>query len=552
VLQSASKCAASSTLLRVGGEALPDPVATPAQGVRFEACLCCPRMALKQKAPLMKHELLALLAPIEQQQVLAFWDRLSPDQQQSLAEQIRELDLDLVHSLVHTHVLPRNAPQGGSPAPLSTSGGVARTLPAEPPASLAERAVGPPAIRLNGAGASYPVDEARRTGIQAWSSGQLGVLLVAGGQGTRLGFDHPKGMYPIGPVSGCSLFQILCEKVLAAQRRYDVTLPLYIMTSRATHDETCAFLAQHGYFGLAPSQVTLFRQGSLPAVDAQTGRLLLESPSSLALAPDGHGGLLRALRSQGVLQDMQNRGLTRLFYMQVDNPLATVGEPLFAGWHLLEQSELSTQVVAKQAPDERVGNVVEVDGRVQIIEYSDLPAEAAARRHPDGSLVLWAGNIAVHLFELPLLAQFSTADCTLPFHVARKKVPYIDESGYRVQPERENACKFEQFIFDLLPHARRALVVEVDAEQAFAPLKNAPGAPRDAPEHVQARMIRLHRRWLEAAAVRVAPGVKVEISPLAALAPDDLAGRLPQNWQIEADTYIYAAADGSLAWRGAK
>lgn len=497
-----------------------------------------------------KHELAALLAPYGQGHLLAFWDQLSATQQQELAEQIRDVDFALVQRLVQAYVLVGAAECGGgeTPPPQAGDGACASVLPVASLAELASRAVGPPAIRLDGSGSPHPPEVARRTGIEGWSSGELGVILVAGGQGTRLGFDRPKGMYPIGPVSGCSLLQILCEKVLAAQRRYGRLLPLYIMTSRATHEQTCAYLQQRGYFGLASDQVFVFRQASLPAVDAQTGQVLLESPHSLALAPDGHGGLLRALACQGAWQDMQDRGVKRLFYMQVDNPLVALGEPLFLGWHLLAGSEVSTQVVAKQSPDERVGNVVQVDGRVRIIEYSDLPAEAAARRHPDGSLVLWAGNIAVHLFELALLARFSSPQHMLPFHVARKRVPYVDSSGQRVQPAHENACKFEQFIFDLLPHARQALVVEVDAEQAFAPLKNAPRAERDAPEHVQQRMIRLHRRWLEAAGVHVAPGVKVEISPLAALSAEDLRGCVPPNWQIVRDTYIYAKPDGTLAW----
>lgn len=496
----------------------------------------------------MKNELASLLAPFGQEHLLAFWDQLNAGQQQVLAEQIRDVDFALVQRLVEAYVLGTRGTAGAHEQPDLTPA-VACSLPAESPALLAARAVGPPAVRLDGSGSRHSPDEARRKGIDGWSSGKLGVILVAGGQGTRLGFDHPKGLYPIGPVSGCSLLQILCEKVLAAERRYGIELPLYIMTSRATHDETCAFLQQHGWFGLVPERVVIFRQASLPAVDAQTGRVLLESPHSLALAPDGHGGLLRALAASGALQDMRDRGLERLFYMQVDNPLVTLGEPLFLGWHLLAESELSTQVVAKQAPEDRVGNVVLVDGCVQIIEYSDLPADAAARRHPDGSLVLWAGNIAVHFFEVPLLARFSSPQCMLPFHVARKKVPYIDASGKQVQPQHENACKFEQFIFDLLPHACNALVVEVNAEEAFAPLKNAPGSARDAPEHVRERMVRLHRRWLQTAGVQVASGAKVEISPLAALSADDLAGRLPRDWQIDSDTYIYAAPDGHLGWR---
>lgn len=497
----------------------------------------------------MKNELASLLAPFGQQHLLAFWDQLNAAEQQVLAEQIRDVDFALVQSLVEAYVLGAPGTPGAPQQPELPPGVAAYSLPAESPAVLAAGAVGPPAIRLDGSGSRHSPEEARCKGIDAWSSGKVGVILVAGGQGTRLGFNHPKGLYPIGPVSGCSLLQILCEKVLATERRYGIDLPLYIMTSRATHDETCAFLQQHSWFGLLAEQVVIFRQASLPAVDAQTGRVLLESPHSLALAPDGHGGLLRALAANGVMQDMRDRGLERLFYMQVDNPLVALGEPLFLGWHLLTDSELSTQVVAKQAPEERLGNVVQVDGCVQIIEYSDLPADAAARRQPDGSLVLWAGNIAVHLFEMPLLARFSSPQCMLPFHVARKKVPFIDASGHKVQPQHENACKFEQFIFDLLPHARNALVVEVDAEQAFAPLKNAPGSARDAPEHVQERMVRLHRRWLRAAGMQVASGVKVEISPLAALSADDLAGRLPQDWRIDSDTYIYAAPDGRLGWR---
>ena len=210
-------------------------------------------------------------------------------------------------------------------------------------------------------------------GAEALAAGKVAALLVAGGQGTRLGFDHPKGLYRIGPVSQASLFQILMEKMLAAGRRYGVSIPLYLMTSPATHAETLEYLAANGRFGLPEQDLHVFCQGTMPAVDAESGRLLLESPGSLALSPDGHGGMLAALARSGGLDDLAARGIEQLFYFQVDNPLAPVCDAAFLGYHLLAGSELSTLVVAKEFPTERVGNVASVDGRLRIIEYSDLP-----------------------------------------------------------------------------------------------------------------------------------------------------------------------------------
>ena len=227
---------------------------------------------------------------------------------------------------------------------------------------------------------------------------------MAGGQGTRLGFDHPKGMFPIGPLSGKTLFQIHVEKIVAAGRRYGVRIPLYLMTSPATHEETVAFFAAHDRFGLPAEDLIVFCQGTMPAVDAQTGRVLLEAPGRIAASPDGHGGMLAALDRSGALADIERRGIRHLFYFQVDNPLVDICGREFSGYHLLAQSEFSTQVIAKRDPLERVGNVVQVDGRLMVIEYSDLPEEAANRRNADGSLRIWAGSIAVHVMDTALLA----------------------------------------------------------------------------------------------------------------------------------------------------
>lgn len=450
-----------------------------------------------------KDEMLALLTPHGQEHLLAFWDKLTTAQRESLAGQLAAIDFSRLLTTFRA----------------STS--------KEDWASLARRAEGPPAIRLT------DVDRraARRVGEEALRGGRIGVVLVAGGQGTRLGFDHPKGFYPIGPVSGDSLFKILLEKVLATSRRYGVPLPLYLMTSDATHEETVAYLDEHRRFGLPAGDVTVFCQGTMPAVDAQTGRLLLAAPDRLALSPDGHGGMPAALRRSGALDEIRRRKLDHLFYMQVDNPLVVVCDAEFIGYHLLARSELSTQVVAKTSPRDRVGNVVSVDGQVRIIEYSDLPDEAAEQRLPDGSLKLWAGNTAMHVFAVELLDRASRQGSELPFHLARKKVPYLNDRGQLVEPAEANAIKFEQFIFDLLPTARNPLVVEVEEASHFAPLKNAPGSERDSPERVRAQMIALHRRWLEQAGARVAPGVAVEINPLFALDADEVAlkAHLPKD-----------------------
>jgi UDP-N-acetylglucosamine/UDP-N-acetylgalactosamine diphosphorylase len=235
---------------------------------------------------------------------------------------------------------------------------------------------------------------------------------------------------------------------------------------------------------------------------------------------------------------MQRRGLQHLFYFQVDNPLATVCDAEFIGYHALAKSEYTLQVVAKQSPTEKVGNVVQIDGTSHVIEYSDLPQEAAERRNDDGSLEIWAGSIAVHAFDVQFLSRVAAESTTLPFHRALKKVEYIDAQGQTVQPDQPNAMKFERFIFDLLPLARRSLSVEVDPRQAFAPLKNAPGSAIDTAEITQQMMMALHRQWLRDAGAKVDDKVQVEISPLFAMNSRQLAAKIKTGSEITSDTYF--------------
>lgn len=457
-------------------------------------------------------ELSAELSAHAQEHLLRFWDDLDASQRKAFADELRAIDFDQIEELYRQPKVKSDV------------------------AARAARAQGPPAVRLTDRPAKAPA--AIERGEEALRAGRLGVLLVAGGQGSRLGFNHAKGMFPIGPVSGATLFQILIEKVRAVARRYGVAVPLYLMTSPATHDETTEFLERHRRFGLPAEDLTIFCQGTMPAVDLETGRLLLADKGHLCLSPDGHGGVLGALARSGSLDDLRSRGIEQLFYIQVDNPLVQVCDPEFIGYHLQAGSEISTQVVAKTGPRDRVGNVVSIDGKVQIIEYSDLPDELAERREADGSLTSWAGSVAVHVIDVAFLRRMADQADALPFHIARKKVPHLDEQGRHVEPQRENAMKFERFVFDLLPSAERSIVVEVDPVATFAPVKNAPGSERDSPETVQAQMVALHRRWLEAAGARVEPGVAVEISPLFALDEKDVAARIEPNLHVTQPRYF--------------
>jgi UDP-N-acetylglucosamine/UDP-N-acetylgalactosamine diphosphorylase len=446
--------------------------------------------------------------------LFAFWDQLTHRQQDTLLGEIMLANCDRIRSRYESAVQKSNW------------------------AELARRAEPPKAVRLDSCATQFSAADAKAAGERALREGRVGAILVAGGQGTRLGFNHPKGMYAIGPVSGVTLFQILFEKILAAGRRYGVEIPLYVMTSDATHVETEDYLKEQHNFGLRPESVRLFCQGVMPAVDAATGKILLADKGRVALSPDGHGGMLAALERSGGLTDIERRGIEHLFYFQVDNPLVRVCDPIFLGYHILSRSEMTTLAIAKREPRERVGNVVQIDGRTQVIEYSDFPDDVAAQRNEDGSLRFWAGSIAIHVFDAAFLRRASGSQASLPFHVARKKVPFVDERGQRVEPAQPNALKFERFIFDLMPLAERPLVVQGDPARVFAPVKNPPGDPCDSASTCRTAMVNLHRDWLGSAGAKIAENVPVEISPLFALDSDEVRAKIKPGMAIGKPTYL--------------
>jgi UDP-N-acetylglucosamine/UDP-N-acetylgalactosamine diphosphorylase len=453
----------------------------------------------------------------KQQHVLRWWDELSPAQREHLETQLGEIELDRINQLWQ---------QGAE--------GAAEETPAE----LAHRAHPPSQLvrvpRNDGDRQAW--NEARRAGCELLRSGRVGVILVAGGEGSRLGFPYPKGQFPIGPVSGKPLFQLLAEQVVARSRAAGAAIPYYVMTSDATHDETVAFFKERGHFGLESRLVHFFRQGTMPAVDLATGRLLLGSKHELVLNPDGHGGILNALDRSTLFDQMRDSGIDFLYYHQVDNPLARVCDPAFLGFHAQSGSDVSTKVVAKLSAAERMGVAVEVDGRTQIIEYSDLPAEIAERRVPQGELLFWAGNTAIHIFSRSFLTRLRDSRAELPFHRAIKKVPHIDDQGMLVEPTKENAVKFERFIFDVLPLAERSLVVEARREDEFCPLKNKSGDFSAA--HVKQSLSQLYANWLRSAGVAIADQPPVEISPFYALDAEELAAKIDLARKFDPPIYL--------------
>lgn len=460
----------------------------------------------------------AKVAALQQQHLLAHWSALTPAEQTRLARQIAEID-----EAAYRQLSSASLAEGDEQATQS---------------ALAERALPPAAFRLDDSGVAFTRDAAQGAGEGALRAGKVGMMLVAGGLGTRLGFDQPKGMFELGPISKRTLFEMFCQQLLAIRKRYRAAIPLYVMTSPFTDTQTAQFLAEHEYFGLPAADVKLFCQSTFWAMHAQTKRILLESKGSLFLGPDGHGGMLAAFAKSGCLTDAEQRGIEHIFYGQIDNPLLPVCDPVMIGSHLLAGSEMTTLVVPKRDPLERVGNVVEVDGKLRVIEYMHFPQAVAERRNADGSLALWAGNLAIHVISLAFLKRMSQQANALPLHPSLKKVPHIDESGKSVAPEKPNAWRFERFIFDLLPWAKNALVVEADRQTAFAPVKNSDAEGVDCPGTARAALVALHRRWIEKAGGEVAEGVDVEINPLWALDAEEVRAKLPPGIRITKPTYF--------------
>jgi len=405
---------------------------------------------------------------------------------------------------------------------------------------LAHPAVPPPienveASRVVRRGELGPLErDLRSAGEAAFRNGAVAVLMVAGGQGTRLGFPGPKGCLPLAPHSGKTIYGLQAEKVLALSRRVGSPVPLLVLTSPSTDGETRAFFTDHERFGLEKGQVQLFCQGTVPSVDRK-GRALLAAPGTLLENPDGHGGTFTALVRSGQLGRLRREGVTSLVYIQVDNVLAPIDDPLFVGLGLVERANVVTKVLPKRDPDEKVGHLVRVDGRDRVIEYTELTPEDTRRRGPDGEIVYRWGSPAMHLWSVEFLSRLAERGFRPPLHRSPKPLTAWLEGEHR----RVEGFKYERFIFDLLPEAETSLGLEIERGAEFAPVKNATG--ENSPETAVAAMHAQYRDWLEAAGVQVSlpPGGRIEISPLFAATKQGFLERWDGRvTEIRSDYYL--------------
>lgn len=353
--------------------------------------------------------------------------------------------------------------------------------------------------------------EARAFGDRLLAEGKIAILLVAGGMGTRLGWEGPKGTFPVGPVTKRSLFEVFAGQVRSLGSRAQRNILWAIQTSDANHEETKLFFHENDWFGLDPAQVQLFSQGTLPAL-RDDGRVAMLPSGDIACLPDGHGGVYRALEKKGILNWFEDAGIEHVYYFQVDNPLSILADSAFMGHHALRKSEMSTVVIKKRSPDERVGVLAFERGKLRVIEYSEIDADLASQQDPDGQLTLRAGNTGIHAFRLQFLKSMA-AKGALPMHVARKPVPWYNEDPVP-------GFKLEYFVFDALSQAGNPLVYEVPREGYFAPVKNATG--QDSPETAKKALFRLHRKQLRDVGCPISEDREVEISPETAGDPSKL------------------------------
>lgn len=451
---------------------------------------------------------LSLLERHGQTHLLRFWDELDEAGRATLLADIASVDFDQVAHLHKTLVGDHGRHVAGGDEG-SPRGEVTPLRGVDPDA--AERA------------------RFRDDGLQALARGTCAAFLVAGGQGTRLGHDGPKGVFDIGLPSGKSLFQLQAERLKRLGELCGKPVPWYIMTSRENHPATTAFFREHAFFGLNEADVMFFPQAEFPITDAG-GRILLASRDRLALGPNGNGGCFPALKHSGALDDMRRRGVEWVFIYSVDNALVRVCDPEFLGFARASNLPAASKAVAKVSPQERVGVFCRRDGRPSVIEYSEMSEESCAARAADGELLYGAANIAVHLFRRDFLEEHAAA--ALPWHVAHKKIPFVavdaaqgGTPGGLVTPATPNAFKFELFMFDLFPLAPDMAVLNVEREAEFAPVKNKSGeGVADSPDTARALILNLHRRWAETAGVPAAAlaGHDVEVSPLTSYAGEGL------------------------------
>ncbi|MBN2104460.1 UDPGP type 1 family protein [bacterium] len=461
-------------------------------------------------------KLKATLEKYHQSHVLRYWGDLDNEERKRLIDQLDDIDFNLVLYLASLlKNTKKSEPLKMSPAPVI-----------DLPETKEEKAA---------------FENARTLGEEVIRAGRVGAFLVAGGQGSRLGFDGPKGCYPIGPVSGKSLFQMHAEKILSAQRRCKTVIPWYIMTSETNDGDTRRFFERYHYFGLKSSDVMFFKQRMVPALN-EDGQMILDRKDHIFTSPNGHGGSLQAMMESGAIANMKERGIDVISYFQVDNVLIQILDPLFIGFHVQANAEMSSKMLRKRGPYEKLGHFGLVNGQLQVVEYSDMQEADMQARNQDGRLKYGAGSPAIHLIQPDFIVQEMEGGIQLPYHVARKKIPYLNQAGKQMIPDRPNGYKFEMFVFDALRDTRNSVILEAVREHEFSPVKNKTG--QDSPETARRDLSNYFGEWLEAAGIEVprdksgnVRGV-VEIGPLFADCQEAFVKKISQDVTFDGSFYL--------------
>lgn len=458
----------------------------------------------------MEKKSLQLLKKYGQQHILKHYHKLSYEKQQLFLKNIESLDFNLVFSLYNSFFLKKEFQEYSfniKPADII-----------ELPETREEK--------------DY-CKKAYQSGESLIREQKVAVLIVAGGQGSRLGFEGPKGSFPTTCIKKKTLFQVFAESIRAINIKYNISVPLLIMTSHENHEDTIKFFSSHNYFGLKKCSVNFFKQGMLPSITPD-GKLILKDETSLFTNPDGHGGSLKALHDSGLLLDLIKGGYTELFYCQVDNPLVRIVDPLFLGYHVMSKAFVSTKVVKRDSINEKVGVYILKNEKHAIAEYSDLPPEFMEALDKNGKILYWAGNTAIHLFSIDFIKRINDHGYAVPYHCARKQVEIKDKNNRLRQVD---VWKFETFVFDTIPLAERTCCMEVAREEEFAPIKNKDGV--DSPDTARIAMCNLHKSWLKNIGVDLPPGILVEISPLFALNKEDFKKKIKgKKLDIKEDIYF--------------
>lgn len=396
------------------------------------------------------NEVKELLKKHKQEQLLVCYDKLSKQNQEKLLDQILSIDFKLMDTL-YERVKETNDMENDVIAPINYVD-----------KSKLEK---------------EEFEKLEQIGTKVIQEAKLAALTMAGGQGTRLGYNGPKGTFDLGLDTHESLFELICKELKSACKIYGVYIPWYIMTSNENHKETVEFFEKHNYFGYPKSEIMFFTQGELPMINMD-GKVLVDSNGMVKLAADGHGGVFESMIKSGALEDMKKRKIEWVFIGPVDNPLVNMVDPIFMGLVESKKCTAGGKSVVKAGPEERVGVFCTRNGKPSVVEYTEITKEMANQRDDNGELIYGESHINCNVFNIKRID--SIAEKKLPYHSAFKKANYIDSEGNLIKATEANAYKFEAFIFDAFTSLDSMAILRVKREEEFAPVKNATGV--DSPE----------------------------------------------------------------------